>query len=176
MNPPTPDQIGATASQLAFGRRIIQNDLRALVVEVIVHYALTPDWRHCSGDWYGWDFEHKDGARLEVKQSALLQTWAASRSKPSPRFDVRERTGYWENGNTWIAQPGRYAQIYVFAYHGIDGETADHRDPLQWQFHVVRTSALPAARTIGLSAVATLSPALGWHALFEAGERERLLL
>jgi hypothetical protein len=176
MELPSPDQISVTASRLAFGEWIIQNNLRAPVVEVIVYYALRPDWRHCSGDRYGWDFEHKDVTRLEVKQSALRQTWAASESKSTSRFDIKERAGYWENGGIWIAQPGRSAHIYVFAYHGISDETVDHREPRQWQSYVVRTSRLPAARTIGLSAVAALSPALNWHALFEAVERERLLL
>jgi hypothetical protein len=173
MSPPLSEEIAAAASQLAFGKKVVQNDLRALVVEVIVHYGLKPDWRHCSEDWNGWDFEHKDGTRLEVKQSAAQQTWAAPRSKPSLRFDIRERSGYWESGITWISRPGRYAQIYIFAYHGISGETADHRDSSQWRFHVVRTSRLPATRTIGLSTIAALSPAFEWSALFEAVERER---
>lgn len=176
MTRPTPDEISATAAQLAFGHRIIQNNLRALVVEVIVDYALKPDWRHCSEDWKGWDFEHKDGTRLEVKQSALKQTWVAPRTRSLPRFDIRERTGYWENGNSWVGQAGRYAQIYLFAYHRADGEAADQRDPLQWKFYVVRAARLPPTRTVGLSTVASLSPMLNWEALFGVMERERLQL
>lgn len=176
MSTPTPAEIYAAASRLAFGERIVQNNLRALVAEIIIDYALRPDWRHCSGGWNGWDFEHKDGTRLEVKQSALQQTWIMPRSKALPRFDIRERTGYWENGSTWVGRSGRHAQIYVFAYHGVSGEAADQRDPLQWQFHVVNASKLPPSRTIGLSAVALLSPAANWSALFGEVDRQRLLL
>lgn len=139
----------------------------------MVDYALRPDWRHCSGDWKGWDFEHIDGTRLEVKQSAAQQTWAAPRSKSLPRFDIRERTGYWDNGSTWIARPGRYAQIYVFAYHPVGGDAADQRDPRQWQFHVVRAARLPVARTIALSKLRTLSQTLNWDGLFGAVEQDR---
>jgi hypothetical protein len=137
MNRPTPDEISATAAQLAFGHRIIQNNLRAIVVEMMVHYALKPDSRQCSEDWKGWDFEHKDGTYLEVRQSALDQTWAATRVRSLPRFDISERTGYWENGNSWVGQTGRNAQIYIFANHPVSGETADQRDPSQWQFYAV---------------------------------------
>lgn len=176
MKPPVRETIRARASEVAFGSTIIQNNLRALVVEAIVDYALKPSWRWCSQDWSGWDFEHESGVRLEVKQSAARQTWTAPKSRQLPRFDIRERTGYWENGTTWIAQRGRYAKIYIFAHHPVADESADHRDPLQWHFHVVGASNLPPARSIGLSAVQALSQAYDWNGLLEAVEGARLLL
>ena len=146
------------------------------MVEAVVDCALKPSWRWCSQDWSGWDFEHESGIRLEVKQSAARQTWTALKCRQVPRFDIRERTGYWENGVTWTAQPGRCAQIYLFAHHPIADESADHRDPLQWHFHVVGASKLPSAPSIGFSAVQKLSQVCPWNALFAAVERERLLL
>lgn len=80
MKPPVRETIRARASEVAFGSTIIQNNLRALVVEAIVDYALKPSWRWCSQDWSGWDFEHESGVRLEVKQSAARQTWTAPSS------------------------------------------------------------------------------------------------
>jgi hypothetical protein len=106
----------------------------------------------------------------------VRQTWAAPKSKLTSRFDIRERQGYWENGVSWVAQLGRCAQIYIFAYHPVADETADHRDPLQWQFHVVPARKLPSAQTIGLTAVKATSPALCWTGLFQAVEQERLSL
>jgi hypothetical protein len=101
MRPPSPDAIAAIASRIAFGRPIVQNNLRALVAEVIVGAALGSTWQHCSGGWQRLDFEHETGVRLEVKQSARQQTWAATGGfKCSPSFDVRERAGYWERGTT----------------------------------------------------------------------------
>jgi hypothetical protein len=64
----------------------------------------------------------------------------------------------------------------VFAYHPISDDTADHRDPLQWQFHVVRTAKLPMTHTIGLPAIKVLSPALPWGEIFDAVEKQRFLL
>ena len=80
------------------------------------------------GDWRGWDFQHRDGCRLEVKQSAARQTWTGSRAATKPVFDIRARTGYFEGAN-WIADPRRFADIYVFALHPILDDTADHCDP-----------------------------------------------
>lgn len=42
-DPPTAGEMSAAASQLAFGQPIVQNNLRALVVEVMVDLALKPD-------------------------------------------------------------------------------------------------------------------------------------
>jgi hypothetical protein len=172
MKIPSPEMIRARASELAFGSPVIQNNLRALVVEVIVDEALGPGWRWCSGDWYGWDFVHQDGTRLEVKQSAARQTWAAPKSPMPPRFDIRQRAGFYD-GAAWYAQPGRHADIYVFACHSIVDDTADHRDPRQWSFYVVRTKSLPVGKTIGLAAVSALAQAVEWSALGRVVEEER---
>jgi len=174
MTPRTVDAIRASASHAAFGSAIVQNNLCALVVEAIIDAARKPSWHWCSVDRAGWDFEHETGTKLEVKQSAARQTWAASKLRRMPRFDIRGRTGYWENGITWIAQPGRYAQLYIFAYHPIVDEMADHCDPLQWQFYVVRAPLLLTAQAISLSSVKGLAFAQSWTDLFGAVERERL--
>lgn len=127
--------------------------------------ALEPAWRWCSGDWASWDFQRQDGVRLEVKQSASRQTWAApSHGKVSPNFDIRERTGRWE-GAQFVAEPGRPAHIYVFAHHGVRDDSADHRDPAQWLFHIVSTERLPALKRISLAAVQRLHGGVGFDAL-----------
>lgn len=133
---PTVEDIRAKASDLAYGRPLIENSYRGLIAEIIIGEALGPHWRLCSGDWGGWDLEHTTGCRLEVKQSAARQTWDAPKKPATPTFDIRERTGYYE-GAAWIPQIGRLAHIYVFAYHPIRDESADHRDPHQWCFYVL---------------------------------------
>jgi hypothetical protein len=161
---PTPEQIAVRAAARAFGSKLVQNNLRSLIVEEMVEAALMPGWQLCSGDWQGWDLQHGDGSRIEVKQSTLRQTWMFNED-PSPRFDIAPRTGYWI-GNTWHAIPGRPAHIYVFGYHPIIDDAADHRDCRQWRFYVVRTELLPAGqKTIGLAAVKIFSHALSWAEL-----------
>jgi hypothetical protein len=172
MQAPSSDTIRIRASQVAFGDPVVQNNFRAVVVEAIAECALKPAWRWCSRDWYGWDFVHEDGTRLEVKQSAVRQTWAAAPKPSKPRFDIRNRVGFYE-GSAWYAQPGRHANIYVFAYHPITDESADHRDARQWQFFVIPTTMLPRTNTISLSALTALSPSCEWSGLPGAVEAHR---
>jgi hypothetical protein len=172
MSTPGPDQIRAKVSARAFGNPVIQNDFRGLVAETIVESALGPTWRCCSGDWLGWDFEHLDRTRLEVKQSAARQTWTAPK-RPSPAiFDIRTRSGYYI-GNEWHPGVGRHAHIYVFAYHPIADTAANHLDPNQWVFYVLAAERLPANKTIGLARVTSLTSAARWEALLAAVELVR---
>ena len=81
----------------------------------------------------------------------------------------------WDNaGATWIAAPGRHAQIYVFAHQPVTDDSADHRDAGQWRFYVVATGALPPAKTIGLGKLRRLGEEVGWGDLRAAVERLRL--
>jgi hypothetical protein len=170
----TADQIVARAADAAFGRPLIVNNLRGLVVEVIVDSVLSSEWIWCAGDWAGWDFEHADGTRVQVKQSAAKQSWTARpKQASSPRFDISSSTGHWEEGAKWVASPGRLAHIYLFAYHPILEDTADHRDPAQWTFYVVPTPDLPVAKTISLARIAQLSDSLRIDAVAPALETAR---
>jgi hypothetical protein len=166
---PTVDEIRAKVCAAAFGNPLIENSFRGFVAEMIIGSALGSEWRLCSADWSGWDFEHTSGCRLEVKQSAARQTWAAPKKPSAPNFVIRERKGYYE-GAKFVEQAGRLAHIYVFAYHPIRDDSADHRDPNQWRFHVVPATRLPPNKTIGLVRVALLCDAVPWIGLSEAVE------
>src|SRR5690606_33166116 len=125
-----------------------------------------PEWTWCSADYAGWDFERADGLRLEVKQSAAMQSW--STGKPSKAiFDVATRTGYWEAGTEWIAKAARPAHLYVFAHHGIYGDNAHHRGPSQRQFYLTPARDLPGAKQIGLSSITSLTSPVPVAALAE---------
>ena len=172
---PTADEVYEAASQIAFGRPIVQNNFRAIVFEAIVECALKTGWSRCSGDWKGWDFEHRTGKRLEVKQSALRQTWKPPYSPRSPRFDIAVHSGSYE-GAVWTPHYGRNADIYVFGLHPVVDDTADHRDAAQWRFYVTPSSKLPPAKTIGLAALNKLSTAVTWEFLSKTVEKELLAL
>jgi hypothetical protein len=142
----------------------MQNQIRPLYVEAMIEDVLGPSWRYVGGNWTGWDFVSQQGAKLEVKQSAAIQPWSVARGmKTKGIFDIRERTGYFgEEGISWHAGPGRNAQIYIFAWHPVVDETADHRDPNQWRFYVVPVADLPPGRkTIGLKAIERRYPSVG---------------
>jgi len=61
------------ACAATFDRALVTNIFRGIVAEAIVAMAL-PDWQWVSADYSPFDFQHPDGCRLEVKQSALRQS------------------------------------------------------------------------------------------------------
>jgi len=173
--PVTRVQIVASATEAAFDRPLITNVYRSVIAEAMVDAALRPAWTWCSADYAGWDFEHADGSRLEVKQSAARQSWdPPARGRKPAAFDIAPRTGYWQ-GAVWVpTSTVRLAHIYVFAYHPLLDETADHREPDQWTFFVLPSTALPDAKTIGLNAIAARVAACPFIGLSAAVESARL--
>jgi hypothetical protein len=137
-----------------FGKRLIQNNLRGELVEEIVAMATEPEWQLCGADWGACDLIRKSGGlRMQVKQSAALQTWSFAAGPPAnPIYSIARKTGRYE-GSTWIEEPGRNADIFVFAWHGRTDEAADHRAPEQWQFLVVAERDLPDQKSISLKAL-----------------------
>lgn len=141
-----------------FDAPLVNNAFRGMLVEAMLAQVLEPEWRWCSADWASHDFENAEGVKLEVKQSAALQSWHKPGDSPSRgSFDIASRTGRYE-GARWIDEPGRAAQIYVFAWHPIvDHGLADHREPNQWQFYPVSARDLPDQKTISLSRVSAFA-------------------
>ncbi len=174
LSPPTVNEIFKRAAEISYGNRLVENRYRGLVAEIIVGAALGPEWRPCSGDWGGWDLEHLTGCRLDVKQSAAEQTWVRSKDPSSTRFDIRERFGYFEEDSKPSRRLGRRAHIYVFAYHPVTADNADHRDASQWVFHVAAANRLPASQSISLEKVNSLFEAVPWSRLKIVVERTRM--
>ena len=56
-----------------------------------------------------------------------------------------------------MSQHGRHAEVYVFAWHGVNGEMADQRDPVSWEFYVVPERDLPEPKSISLAAMQRLT-------------------
>lgn len=152
-----------------FGKPIIRNDLRGEIVEEIVAMALEPEWEGCGGDWASCDLVRPaDGKRIQVKQSAAKQTWHKADARPArPCFSIKEKTGRWEDGDRWVAERGRNAEIFIFAWHPVTDATADHREPNQWEFFVVPERPLPSQTTISLSRVRQLTEPVTFEALAE---------
>ena len=168
----------ALASVFArYDRRVMNNIDRAAYAESLVATLLEPAWllTWATGyDWAPWDLEHRDGTRLEVKQSAARQTWHEKQEDivaNPPRFDIAPRTGYWDRAGKWIDKPGRHAHLYLFAWHLETRKClADQRVPEQWTFYVVRTACLPEQESIGLKRLRCLAEPLGAKSLSKAVE------
>ena len=161
-----PAEVVARVVDASFGKPLVTNVLRTQLVEAMIALVLEPEWHWCGADYAPCDFERTDGLRLEVKQSAARQSW--NTDKPSKAiFDVAARTGRNE-ADGWVEEHGRAAQIYVFGHHPIFDDSADHRDPAQWLFYVVRTTALPDVKQIALGTIKTLALPVQFCALNEA--------
>lgn len=160
--------IRAMVCQKAFGRSLIANNMRGLVAEALVASVLESEWRWCSDDWYGWDFDRADGLKLEVKQSAALQTWKLQDGRASAcRYDIKARQGRYD-GADWYPGKGRNADLFVMAHHFVADDTADHRAPEQWRFFVIAERALPLADSIGLRRLEKLIDACDYDGLAAA--------
>ena len=166
-----------------YDRPLIGNVERGAYVECLIELALSelrPPWS-LTGTWASWDLEQAEsGARIEIKQSAALQTWSASSAAASaggsPTFDIAPRSGYYaadESG--WVAAetPQRPADLYVMARHDeTDPNVADQRLPEQWRFYVVPEHRLPPRqKSISLRPLSRLAEACGFDDLAETVER-----
>ena len=173
------DQVVGNLSKRFYGKPLINNVYRGDYVEELILSALGEQWKPF-GEWGGWDLERDDGIRLEVKQSAALQSWhaAASAGKTSPSsFDIAPRKGYYTDSTdagVWrrVDSPVRSADIYIFAWHPEKApDIADHRRAEQWEFYVVWESKLPPkpqgqkTQKRGLSTVKELAAAATYDEL-----------
>jgi hypothetical protein len=165
-----PAALVARLTRRLFGSPIVLNSLRGEVVEEMVAMALETEWEHCAGDWAAFDFrERRSGLRIQVKQSAARQSWHKQRCPPArPRFSIAEKTGRWDEGDRWVAEPGRNADLFVFAWHPLTAEAADHRDAHQWEFYVVAERRLPPRKSVSLTGVQALTEPVAIGALSDA--------
>jgi hypothetical protein len=152
------DEIALRLARDLFDVPVIQNQYRSAFVEAMLDPYLAPcGWEYTGLNWRGWDFEHSpSGARLEVKQSAAWQSWSREGEATPGRgtFDIAARKGYFDKFGCFIADPGRSADVYVFAWNGTCAPNTNHRNPAQWEFYVVPTALLPEGqRKIGLSSI-----------------------
>lgn len=158
----------ARLTERLYGGAVIRNDVRGELVEEMIAAALAPDWEHCGGDWGACDLHHPATAwRMQVKQSAARQTWSSSDAAFRPRFSIVHKQGRWE-GARWIAEAGRNAELFVFAWHDVSGAQCDHADPAQWLFHVVPEPKLPPQKSVSLAAVRRLAKPVSIDGLAEA--------
>ena len=157
----------ARLTRRLFGSPLLRNSIRGELVEEMVAMALEPEWELCAGDWAACDLRQpRSGLRIQVKQSAARQSWHRSETVPgNPRFSIAEKTGRWEEGDKWVAEPGRNADIFIFAWHPHGGAAADHREPDQWLFHIVAESRLPPAKSISLAGIRALADPVAFAGL-----------
>ena len=69
------NEIALRLASRLFDQPLIANQYRSAFIEAMIEPYLAPHgWRYVGDGWSGWNFEHQDGGRLELKQSAAQQT------------------------------------------------------------------------------------------------------
>ena len=149
-----------------FGQPLVMNVFRGSVVEEMVGAALSEEWTMCSSDYAPHDLQHRSrGWRIQVKQSAARQSWGTITARPT--FSIAFKQGRYEDGTTYIEERSRNADVFIFGWHPITDETANHLDVNQWQFFVVAEKYLPQTASISLRTLERLSRPINWKELPE---------
>jgi hypothetical protein len=122
---------------------LMSNALRGRVAEFLVAQALGVA-QGVRNEWDAWDLTSKSGAKIEVKSSAYIQTWA-QRGVSTPTFDIGMTREWSAKTNVMEAVARRQASVYVFALLAHrDRVAAEPLDVDQWEFYVLPTRTLDA--------------------------------
>ena len=130
--------------------KILDNALRGYFCEAMLAEALGPVCRIASHGWAPWDLEigpraarFPDRIRIQVKNSASLQTWHGSESPPSDSlFNLtwRRRPAYWDRDAKDVPceDEGFLCDLFALCHHPVsDPAIADQTDPAQWQVYLL---------------------------------------
>jgi len=142
-----------------YDRPLMNNAERGTFAEFMLAELLGAAFKVESDGWNAWDLRHgPSGARIQVKQSALIQAWdqRLNKNHAAPRFSIKPAKGYFPaEGRPFVEAPGHQAELYIFCLHAeTDPAIADHRAFDQWQFAVAPFDELPQAKTIGRAPIA----------------------
>ena len=145
-----------------YEQRVMSNAHRAEYVEALVALALRDSGWARKAPWESCHFEHESGKRLRLRHSAAVQSWGHGEIPSAPRFGIAPGRRRWDEGEGRCVEPdARFADVYVFAWHGAPGESADQGNPTSWEFYVVSESDLPEQKTIALKALQGLTSPCG---------------
>lgn len=133
---------------------LIDNNLRGLWAEYMVADILGPECGVVGGGWYSWDLQIGDDERrvperirIQVKNSARTQPW---NKVHKTKYSTVEWFASTRRRPEYIpAIPceayGFLCDLFILCAHiEEDWEIADHRNPEQWRFYIVRPSDIAA--------------------------------
>jgi hypothetical protein len=146
----TAENVKARFFREAFSRPLLDNTLRGVWCEFMLCEALGPECRPVGLAWHPWDLQiGPDSAdvptriRIQVKNSAVLQTWNEAAGKASASiFNLtwRRRPAYFDRSHPGVPceREGFLCDLFILCHHPVaDWEVADHRNPSQWRFYVL---------------------------------------
>ncbi len=135
---------------------IVGNTERGKLAEFIVAMALGIT-ESISVAWNKYDLLSKEGIRIEVKNSAYLQSWD-QQSLSKIRFSIKPTYGWDSVTNEYDTEKKRQSDVYVFCVlKHKDQATINPLDLSQWEFYVLSTAtlnkAVPGQKTISLKSL-----------------------
>ena len=120
---------------------LIGNAERGAVAEFIVATALGIH-KDVRVSWDKYDLRSKEGIKIEVKASGLIQTWE-QKNLSKPVFGIAPTFGWDSVSNTYDTEKNRQSDIYVFCVHKhTEQDTINPLDTRQWDFYVLPTATL----------------------------------
>lgn len=143
-------RITASMVRGIFGERLIDNNFRGPWTEYMVAEALGEECEVVSHAWHAWDLQigdtqsaFPDRIRIQVKNTARLQTWHRPGGKLTDcqwKLELRPKPNYFDayNPGAPCEDYGYLCDLFVLCHHPLeDFDTADHRNPHQWNFYLV---------------------------------------
>jgi hypothetical protein len=140
---------------------LVSNATRGVLAEYIVATALG-----IAGgtrvEWHPFDLVSHEGARIEVKSAAYMQSWL-QRKASAIAFTIRPTQAPDIETNVADGKLERRADIYIFCVlHHADKGTLDPLDVNQWKFYVVSAAVLnqrfPRQKTLSLKPLLQINP------------------
>lgn len=118
---------------------LLDNVSRGVLAEFLVASALGV--AKPRSVWGLYDLTSKEGTKIEVKNSAYIQSWEQEKYSPL-EFDIKQKKK-WMEETGWSDDPQRHSDVYVFCL--LAEKDQDKIDPMnvgQWEFYVVSTSEI----------------------------------
>ena len=148
---------------------LVSNATRGILAEYIVARALDiPMDKEIRDEWARYDLETPDGIKIEVKSAAYVQSWKQRRLSPISFGVPKTRTWDADSGHYDLSEPGRHADVYVFALFAQREAPIEPLDLDQWQFYALSTQKLDDRKSISLSALEELACPVAYHGLTDA--------
>lgn len=122
---------------------LVNNVARGVLAEFLVANALgiTKDITKVRTEWEPYDLKSKKGTKIEVKNSAYIQSW--EQEKPSQiQFNIRRKKKWIEETGKMSGTPQRHSDVYVFCVLAEKEAKIDPMNISQWEFYVVSTSKI----------------------------------
>ena len=148
---------------------LVSNATRGILAEYIVARALEiPTEKEVRDEWAPYDLEMPEGIKIEVKSAAYVQSWKQLRYSPINFGVPKTRTWDADSGHYDLSEPGRHADVYVFALFAQREAPISPLDLDQWKFYALSTTKLDDRKSISLSALEELASPVAYHELADA--------